>query len=255
MTSPPGTADVVAGWYPDPTSRFEVRYHNGRAWTADVASDGERYVDPMGTSPGVGPHRPVPPGDDGSDTPSRGATASMVLGIVSIVIGWLPFVAVLGGVAAIVAVVLGVRNRRRLTETVGGGGRGAATAGLVTGSIGLLVAIGGVVFTVAMTRALDAFQQPAPHEAVITACDRRGDEVVATGELTNTGDGTESFTVRVFFVRPGTDNPQRQATVVLTDVRPGERAGFDVSRRTVDDLDCIVGVVRGPLPFGVDPGN
>ncbi|MFZ1490192.1 MAG: DUF2510 domain-containing protein, partial [Ilumatobacteraceae bacterium] len=35
-------------WHPDPLRRCELRYHNGRAWTADVAAEGKRYVDPLG---------------------------------------------------------------------------------------------------------------------------------------------------------------------------------------------------------------
>ena len=44
------------GWYNDPAGRFEYRYHNGAVWTSDVASHGQRYVDPM--APGGGP--PIP---------------------------------------------------------------------------------------------------------------------------------------------------------------------------------------------------
>ncbi|MBA3281891.1 MAG: DUF2510 domain-containing protein, partial [Acidimicrobiia bacterium] len=34
-TTPQRTSTVpaVSGWYPDPTGRFEYRYHNGHAWT------------------------------------------------------------------------------------------------------------------------------------------------------------------------------------------------------------------------------
>ena len=39
----------VSGWYPDPTGRFEYRYHNDQVWTADVASAGQRFVDPLPT--------------------------------------------------------------------------------------------------------------------------------------------------------------------------------------------------------------
>ena len=41
-------AAVVAGWYPDPTGRFEQRYWNGTGWTADVATGGATSVDPAG---------------------------------------------------------------------------------------------------------------------------------------------------------------------------------------------------------------
>lgn len=36
-----------AGWYPDPTSRFEVRYWSGDVWTEHVVRDGVQTIDPL----------------------------------------------------------------------------------------------------------------------------------------------------------------------------------------------------------------
>ncbi|MGH8972252.1 MAG: RDD family protein [Acidimicrobiia bacterium] len=36
----------VAGWYRDPSGRFELRYWDGRGWSEHVASYGAMYVDP-----------------------------------------------------------------------------------------------------------------------------------------------------------------------------------------------------------------
>lgn len=248
------TSDQVqSGWYPDPALRFEVRYHNGRTWTADVSTNGERFVDPLGIEPGgVGV---APAGGPGGAVGRNGAaTASMVLGIIAIGVGWLPFVVVVGAISAVTAIALGFVGRRR--AKLSGIGGGFATAGLVTGAVGCLVCVVGVVFSVAMVRAIDRFDNPGEHEVALTRCERVADDVVVTGELTNTGDSTESFTVRVLFVRPGTDNAQRQATVQVDAVSPGATASFEVSRQIVlDEIDCMVGDVRGPFPFGVDPGT
>jgi hypothetical protein len=35
-----------AGWYPDPSGRFEMRYWDGTAWTEHVARGGQQYTDP-----------------------------------------------------------------------------------------------------------------------------------------------------------------------------------------------------------------
>jgi hypothetical protein len=249
------TSDQVQpGWYPDPAARFEVRYHNGRMWTADVSTNGERFVDPLGTRPGQpaamspGPVGVAPTGKNGA------ATASMVLGIISIGVGWLPFIVVIGAMCAVTALALGIVGRKRAKHSRVGGG--FATAGLVTGAVGCLVCVVGIVFSVAMVRAIDDYDNPGDHVVALTGCERDADTVVATGELTNTGDSTESFSVRVFFVRPGTDNAQRQATALIDDVAPGATATFEVARHVVlDEIDCIVGEVRGPFPFGVDPGT
>ncbi|MDA2945115.1 MAG: DUF2510 domain-containing protein [Actinomycetota bacterium] len=44
MTSQPG-------WHPDPLGRFDHRFFDGSRWTADVAVDGVRRVDPLGIAP------------------------------------------------------------------------------------------------------------------------------------------------------------------------------------------------------------
>jgi hypothetical protein len=246
--------DARSGWYPDPAARFELRYHNGVAWTADVSTDGDRFVDPLGAQPGAaGPqHAPQPKAKNSA------ATASMVLGIIAIGLGWLPFVFALAAVSGVLAIVLGLRARRR-AKTPGpqfGVGGGVATAGLVLGPIGLLACVGGLIFSIVMVRAIDRFEDPAEHNTTITSCQREGNAVTAKGELTNASTETASFTVRVSFVRPGTDNQRRQANVIIDDVEPGETRSFEAVRSVdLDAVDCTIGSVRGELPFGVDPGD
>ena len=45
----PAPAPVVttpAGWYPDPSGRFEMRYWDGSAWTEHVSRQGQQFTDP-----------------------------------------------------------------------------------------------------------------------------------------------------------------------------------------------------------------
>jgi hypothetical protein len=45
----PAPAPVVttpAGWYPDPSGRFELRYWDGTQWTEHVARGGQQFTDP-----------------------------------------------------------------------------------------------------------------------------------------------------------------------------------------------------------------
>ena len=57
MSTPPLPAD--AGWHPDPSGRFEVRYFDGTAWTDHVSTAGTQSRDPFdGRAAAV----PPPPG-------------------------------------------------------------------------------------------------------------------------------------------------------------------------------------------------
>src|SRR6476659_2435044 len=37
---------VPAGWHPDPSKRYEMRYWDGEKWTEYVSSQGQTYTDP-----------------------------------------------------------------------------------------------------------------------------------------------------------------------------------------------------------------
>lgn len=237
-----------AGWYDDPAGRHDYRYFNGRSWTADVADDGRRFVDPLPA---------VPPGASptGAGPVERGrlGTAALVCGIIGLATSWLPYVFVVGAVLAVCAVVFGIvaRRRSRLDDRSASAGR--AAAGIVTGSVGIALAVVGFLFTVALARALDAYRDPAPHEAVLTSCSEIDGAWVATGELTNLDDRTRSFTVEVHFVRPGTDNPQRGETIELDDVEASATVVFESRQRVVlDDVDCRLADVGGPFPWGIE---
>jgi hypothetical protein len=42
---PASTPAVPAGWYTDPSGRYELRYWNGDEWTEHVARNGQQYTD------------------------------------------------------------------------------------------------------------------------------------------------------------------------------------------------------------------
>jgi hypothetical protein len=240
---------VRPGWYADPLGRFELRYFNGAAWTADVATGGERFVDPLGIDVR---QRSGPPAGSGAteNTPTSLATASMVLGIVSVAIAWIPFVVVLGAVAALLALVFGILAIRRSGPS--GAGRSRAVIGVITGGSGLLATALGAALTFVVLDVYDSYINPPPHETVITSCEVVGSRAIATGRLENLGDDASDFSVLVGFVRPGTDNPHRTTRITLDDVDGGTSAVFDAERQVeLDDVDCIVIEVTGPLPFGL----
>jgi hypothetical protein len=240
---------VRPGWYADPLRRFELRYFNGTTWTADVSTGGERFVDPLGLDVGDHPGRAARSGTP-EDAPTSLATASMVLGIVAVAIAWIPFIVVVGAVTALLALVFGILAIRRSGPS--GAGRSRAVVGVITGGSGLLAAVLGAVLTVVVIDVYDSYVNPPPHETAITSCEVVGSRAIATGRLENLGDDASDFSVLVGFVRPGTDNPHRTTRVTLDDVEAGASATFDAERQVeLDEIDCIVIEVTGPLPFGL----
>ena len=242
---------VQPGWYADPLRRFELRYFNGTAWTADVSNGGQRFVDPLGVAVGLRQEsgQPTPVPDSGS-TVSSVATASMVLGIIAVAIAWVPFIVVFGAIAAVLAVAFAIVALRRSEPS--DAGRSRAVVGLITGGCGLIVAVLGAVLTFVVLDVYDAYVNPPPHEATITSCEIAGSRAIASGRLANLGDDTSDFSLLIGFVRPGTDNPHRTSRVVLDNVEPDTSAVFDAERQVdLDEIDCIVIEVTGPLPFGL----
>lgn len=74
-----------------------------------------------------------------SQVPSSGkATASLVLGIISLVLSWIAFANVLSIICGIIGVVLGAGARKELPPY---GGRGTATAGMVCSIIALVISV------------------------------------------------------------------------------------------------------------------
>jgi hypothetical protein len=80
----------------------------------------------------------TPQGAPQMQQPGNGiAVASMILGIVSLVLFFLWFLAPILALLAIIFGALGIGKAKK----IGGKGKGMAIAGLVTGSIGLVVSI------------------------------------------------------------------------------------------------------------------
>ncbi|MBW2701516.1 MAG: DUF4190 domain-containing protein [Deltaproteobacteria bacterium] len=92
------------------------------------------------------PQLPVPPADV-SPAENR-AIASMVLGIVSIVLGCIPLVGLICGTIAIVLYVRFISDFNTSGERLGG--RGLAIAGLVCGIIGTVIGAIYAVYWVVM---------------------------------------------------------------------------------------------------------
>jgi hypothetical protein len=234
----------VSGWYRDPSGRYELRFHNGQMWTADVATGGRRFVD----------HLPVePPRRRGNGL----AVAAMVCGITGLTIAWIPFIGVVGVASAVVGVVLGIIALRRSTESrrapAGGSDRrGFAMTGVITGGLGILAGGLGVWFSVVLYRAIDEFQHPGPNDAELAPCVTDSDGLVTIdGSVRNLSDDEQSYSVRIEITDRSRDRRQR---ISLDDVPPGETREFHSTERVTagSDASCRIVSVDGPLPFGIE---
>ncbi|MEL6892964.1 MAG: DUF2510 domain-containing protein [Actinomycetota bacterium] len=245
-----------AGWFPDPLRRHEFRFHNGGAWTADVSDDGRRFVDPFGAAPG--PWDAEGPSDAPRLEPGGGrnriAVAGLVCGVIGLSLAFIPFLFVIGAVAAVLAIVFGAVGLRRSRPT--GRRRGAAIAGLVTGVVGVLGAVVGGFLTSALISAIDDYENPGQYELGPVSCTNDGSAWTAAGSITNGDEETRSYTLSVDFVRPGTDNVRTRVRVRLDDIDPMASDEFEVRRVVdLDEIDCVVSAVDGPPPFGLDLGG
>lgn len=170
----PETTTWPAGWFPDPTGRHDHRWWDGGAWTAHVADAGIAGLDPLpDASPAPGalptaagtatdaevssalggtdagavpahPSAPVSPIAPVAPTPSAPGTgrdpvavAALVVGIVGLVLSFVPG---FGLVLPIAAIVLGVLGRSRIRRSARDGD-GMAIAGLSLGVVGLTIAL------------------------------------------------------------------------------------------------------------------
>lgn len=227
-----GSVGSSPGWYPDPAGQHELRYHNGQRWTGDVSTDGTRHVSPLGDN-------------DGSPSASGpSGTLALVLGLVSMAVGWIPFVSVGAAGMAIAAIVIGLRRRHRPNA------RGASQAGIVTGAVGLLFACLGTWFTVVLVGAINRYEDPGDYRIDDLTCIEIDDVTRASGTITNLEAGSRSYTVEISF------DGERSETTEIDDVAGGASQSFVVDEDfRFDDLVCEVSSVNGPRPFGIDTGT
>lgn len=249
--SDPGSAHR-ADWYPDPTGRFEYRYHNGQNWTGDVSVDGSRFLDPPATwvPAGGGGHR------DPAEIGSGKARAAFVLGLCAFLIGWVPFLCVVAIAAAITGLVLGIGALRRDSRSRSNGGQngrahGYAIAGVVLAPLALAVSVLGVWLSVAAVREVQTFAEVGKYTTTDISCGVTKGVVTYVGTIHNDDTATHSYEVTVEFLRPGTSVRRYIASASVVDVGPGESSAVTVHHSASDaELTCHVFDVTGPLPFG-----
>lgn len=239
-----------AGWYPDPMGRYEYRYHNGLVWTADVSVGGTRFVDPAGS-----PSTPPVPGSQQAmfgmgQRPKRGmAVAAFVIGLLSLLFGWVPLVAVLAAVGIVIALVFGIIGLRRSKEQ-NGYGRGLAIAGIVLSVLAIPVCVLGFWLTASVVREVTAFVDPGPYDLPRPTCVQDSGTMRVEGTITNASSRTRTYTVVVELYSGGSVSDSEY--IPVENVAPGETRDWATTGVYFAD-DCAVRQVLGPTPFDLPP--
>jgi hypothetical protein len=157
---------------------------------------------------------------------------------------------VIGAVLAVLAIIFGIVGIGRARTS--GRRKGFAITGLVTGSAGVLVAVGGLVLTIVVFRAIDRYENPPDSTASIASCVVEDGRARAAGEVRNDGARSSRFTVHVEF-RGVPSGPTIERLASVRSIPPGGTAQFAVDHRfEADDVECEITAVNGPLPFGLE---
>ena len=230
MSTPLGPA----GWHPDPLGRYEYRYFNGHEWTADVSGRGERFVDPAGV-------------EATATTPPKSghglATAAFVIGLVSLLGAWIPFVFVLAAAGAITSIALGVAALKKPQP-------GFAIAGIVLSIAALLTCIAGFAFTRLVVREVEAYLQPGPHTPTITTCKIVDGAMSFAGTWRNDDSVVHDYTVVIEYVVAG--STKGTDDIIVKTLAPNEVTPLTSNAIVIasGNATCKLSVY-GPTPFGV----
>ena len=168
-----------ANWLADPTGRHEFRYWDGSSWTDHVSDAGQVSSDPVdgsGSAPAAAAQQPVTGQGFTAQQPSYGqpqqaypqqaggfpqagqsppassatngaAVAALIIGLLSLLIGWIPFIGLIAVVGGLIALILGFIGRGKVKKQQASG-KGMATTGIVTGILAILLGIASTLIPV-----------------------------------------------------------------------------------------------------------
>ena len=253
QTPQPASPRYAAAWYPDPTHRFEFRYHNGHDWTGDVSTDGHRYVDPISAqTAGASPRHDTPPtnGSKGSSGSNGKAVGAFVLSLGSLFLGWVPFLCAFAVVSGILAVVFGFRSLSEMRRTQRRAGHGFAIAALIIVPFGFAACGVGIWFTATAIREFDRFVNIGAYTVTTERCEVTNGVAHFVGSIANDSTEAHAYHVEVEFLRAGTDNVVGSTTLDLPLTESGTSGQWSVAQPVAAaQVDCRVSAVTGPLPL------
>ncbi|MEI7753536.1 MAG: DUF4190 domain-containing protein [Actinomycetota bacterium] len=250
QTPQPASPRYAAAWYPDPTHRFEFRYHNGHDWTGDVSTDGHRYVDPISAQAAGAAPRRDDPATNGSSGSNGKAVGAFVLSLGALFLGWVPFLCAFAVVSGILAVVFGFRSLSEIRRSQRRAGRGFAIAALIIVPFGFAASGMGIWFTAAAIRDFDRFVNIGAYTVTTERCEVTNGVAHFVGSIANDSTEPHAYHVEVEFLRAGTTNVVGSTTLDLPLTESGRSGQWSVAQPVAaEQVDCRVSAVTGPLPF------
>ncbi len=223
------------GWLPDPSGRYQFRWFNGQSFTGDVSVGGNRFVDPL-------------PLVHISERRTRGmAVAGFVVALIAAMLAWLPFVFVVGGVAAIVAFVLSLLGLRAARRNAGYG-RALAASGVAISVLAAGLTVAGFYFTRYAIRELDKIGELGEYQVAVDACRSSDGLTVFDGHITNLDDEQHGYYVAVEFLVRNEVTARRNLGPVQ--VSPGETANLHLAEFIESGpVECRVAEVSAGIAF------
>ncbi len=240
----------AAGWYPDPTRRFEFRYHDGFQWSDHVSIGGIQSRDPLAS---VTPAGASTIGFS-PELPKGKALAALLCAIAALCVGWVPFVGLIGAIALIVAVVLGIsslRANRRGTAS----GHGMAVAALSIAPIAALAVGLGVWLSFIVAREVRDVIDVGDYRLAEQSCEVSDGQVRYTGSIENRDDRVHDYTLFVNFSSAGSDDSLYNSLTTVEDVAPGATRSWSVVRIVREEVACEVVSVTGLGSWFDDDGG
>lgn len=250
QTPQPASPRYAAAWYPDPTHRFEFRFHNGHDWTGDVSTDGHRYVDPVSAQTAGASPRHDTLATNGSNSSNGKAVGAFVLSLGSLFLGWVPFLCAFAVVSGILAVVFGFRSLSEIRRTQRRAGHGFAVAALIIVPFGFAACGVGIWFTATAIREFDRYVNIGAYTVTTERCEVTDGVAHFVGSIANDSTEAHAYHVEVEFLRAGTDNVVGSTTLDLPLTESGTSGQWSVAQPVAAaQVDCRVSAVTGPLPL------
>jgi hypothetical protein len=266
VDQPPITT-LTPGWFPDPLRRYEFRYHNGERWTGDVSVDGRLFIDPLGAGPSSAAGSAAGPfvGRGAARPPRHPARLTgvwaFVCGLTGIVLAWMPILFVVGAVAAIAGLVLGLISLRRsrdvlTSETARDASpppdtaRGFARFGVAAAPAALGLCVVGLLLTRVTLREVRDFTNPGRYQLQTGTCALNAGQASFEGTITNQDTRSRQYTIQIRYL--DVTRSLATASVTTASVTPGSTVTWRDQRFLGNaQLRCEVTDVNGPYPFGL----